>query len=272
MTVAALDLTQLTPLLDLLDGSEVVLGSFTEEEIAAVDPPDDDPLVPLPLLDPLSEGARASVMATAMRSLMARGLVSLADDPERVLLTGALATAVSLRSAPNSVLIVEHVEADDPARVVVYGTGIPADSGRQLLLMEESVALLGHHDFVLRSVEGQAAVLAEWLGTPAPSENGEVPGGGTLDAALDEPRSVTRLYALRREDDGSDAEGEFSEVELTLVDGGPHGKWMVLFQPGTDGDREGILAVPVERLDLPAVFAALLRLDLGPFNVALAAG
>lgn len=81
---------------------------------------------------------------------------------------------------------------------------------------------------------------------------------------------MTRLYVLRREGDGAGEEGEFSQVELTAVDGGPHGRWMVLFQEGEDG-TEGMLAVPVESLDLPAFFAALLRLDLTPFNEALAA-
>ena len=45
---------------------------------------------------------------------------------------------------------------------------------------------------------------------------------------------------------------------------------MVLFQTADD-DTEGMLAVPVEALDLQAFFAGLLRLDLTPFNEALAA-
>ena len=277
--LAAIDADQLQSLMSLLDDAEVVLGAFTEEELAVVDPPGESPLVPLPLLDLLPEGdARDQLLASALRSLLARGLVAVGEEPGQLFATGALSTVLAVRGGPNSVLIVEHVEEDDPTRVVVYGFPVATERGVEVLLMEESVAPLGHHEFVLRSVEGQGAALAEWLGagpSAAPSGNGHAAGGrlvrARLDAALDQPRAITRLYAMRRDDDGTAGDGEFSEAELTLADGGPHGRWMVLFQEGDDRN-EGILAVPVESLDLTAFFAGLLRLDLGPFNAALAAG
>lgn len=270
---AALAVDELQSLMTLLDDSEVVLGAFTDEELATVDPPGDEPLVPLPLIELVPEGeARDHLLAAALRSLLARELLVMGAQPGDLVATGALGTVLAIRGRPNFVLIVEHVEEDDPTRVVVYGFVVTTERGLELLLMEESVAVLGHHEFVLRSVAGQAAALAEWLGDgapDAPSGNGHVPTRPRLDAALDDLRAITRLHAVRREDDGR-GEAEFSEVELTLADGGERGRFMVLFQTADD-DAEGKLAVPVEALDLEAFFAALLRLDLTPFNEALAA-
>jgi len=272
---AALDTEQLDSLMTVLDDAEMVLGAFTEEELALLEPPQDERLVPLPLVDAVPDGeARDQVLAGAFRSLVARGLVELGVEPGELYATGSLSTLLSVRSAPNSLLIVEHVEEEDPSRVVVYGLPVETDRGVETLLMEESVAVLGHHEFVLRSVESQAAALTEWLGVvppEAPAGNGH-PHSVTrerLDAALDDLRAVTRLHALKRDDDGT-GEGDYKEVELTLVDGGEHGRFMVLFQTADD-DTEGMLAVPVEALDLQAFFAGLLRLDLTPFNEALAA-
>ena len=264
------DRSSLSSLLTLLEDDEIVLGSFTEEELAVVDPPGEEPLVPLTVLDLTvdSDEVRDKVLATAMRSLLARGLLRLGEEAGDVAATGVLGTVAALRAAPNSLLVVEHVEEDEPERRVVYGLDVPTEAGTRRMFMEETVALLGHHEFVLRSADGQGAALADWLSSGAPTSNGR--GFDDLDAALDELHSVTRLYACQRDDDAP-GEPEFSEVELTLADGGPCGRWMVLFQPADDGGREGILTVPVERLDLKAFFAGLLRLDLTPFNEALAA-
>ena len=271
---AALPVDELASLMTMLDDAEVVLGAFTDEELATVAPPGDEPLVPLPLLDLVPEGeARDVVLGAALRSLLARELLAMADEPGVMVATGALNTVLAIRGRPNVVLIVEHVEEDDPSRVVVYGFAVQTERGRELLLMEESVAVLGHHEFVLRSVEGQATALAEWLGggAEAPSTgNGHVPAGRTqLDAALDDLRALTRVSVVRRDDDGT-GEAEFSQIEVALADGGERGRFAVLFQT-VDDDTEGILTVPLERLDLDAFFAGLLRLDLGPFNAALAA-
>jgi hypothetical protein len=267
-TVPSVDPEVLLGVLPLLADNEIALGAFTDEELAAVDPPDDEPLVASPMLDLVPEGeARDQVVGAALRSLLARGVVSLGGDPGSVRVHGPLATVLGMRSSPNSLLVVEHVEQDDPSRRVVYGARLQAADGEAVVVMQESVAVLGHHEFVLRSVEAQAQALADWLGDDA------APVTGTLDDALDDPLSISRIYAVRREDDGASPDGDdVSAVELSLVDGGPHGRWMVLFQEGSDETREGILAVPVERLDLPAFFAGLIRLDLGAFNAALAAG
>jgi hypothetical protein len=274
---AALADDELMSLMSLLDDSEVVLGAFTDEELATVDPPGDEPLVPLPLIDLVPEGqARDQLLAASLRSLLARGLLAMGAEPGELIATGALSTVLAIRGRPNLVLIVEHVEEDDPTRVVVYGFVVKTERGLELLLMEESVTVLGHHEFVLRSVGGQAAALTEWLGAgmESPSgNNGHAPvgpaGRAQLDGALDNLRALTRLHVLRRDDDGT-GEAEFSELELTLADGGEHGRFMALFQTADD-DTEGMLVVPAERLDLEVFFAALLRLDLTPFNEALAA-
>ena len=275
---AALAVDELQSLMTLLDDAEIVLGAFTDEELATVAAPGDEPLVPLPLLDFVPEGeAREQVLAAALRSLLARGLLVMGERAGELVATGALSTVLAIRGRPNFVLIVEHVEEDDPTRVVVYGFVVRTERGLDLLLMEESVAVLGHHEFVLRSVDGQAAALGEWLGSgaePPSSGNGHAPAGpagrAQLDAVLDDLRAVTRLHAVSRTDDGS-GEADVREVELTLADGGVRGRYMVLFQ-AVDDDTEALLAVPVERLDLEAFFAGLLRMDLGPFNAALAAG
>jgi hypothetical protein len=260
---AGLEPTQLAALLSLLDQAEVALGAFTEEELAAVDPPADPPVVPLPLLDLApSEAARDQLLSAALRSLVARGLIEFGEEPGDLRAVGALSTVLALRGSPNSLLIVERVTEDDPARLVVYGFPVPGAD--RTLFLAESVAELGHHEFVLRSLEGQAAALAAFVG-PEPTYG----AAGDLDAALEALQGSTRLYALRRDDDGT-GESEFSVLELTLADGGEHGRWMVLFQSADDG-TEGILAVPVERLDVEAFFAGLLRLDLTAFNEALAA-
>jgi hypothetical protein len=261
---AGLEPTQLASLMSLLEQAEVSLGAFTEEELAAVDPPADPPLVPLPLLELApSEAERDQLLSAALRSLVARGLIEFGDEPGDLRATGVLSTVLALRGSPNSLLIVERVTEDDPARVVVYGFPLPG--GGPTLFMAETVAELGHHEFVLRSAEGQAAALATFVG-PQPTDS----PAADLDAALEALQGSTRLYALRRDDDGT-GESEFSVLELTLADGGEHGRWMVLFQSADDG-IEGMLAVPVARLDLAAFFAGLLQLDLGPFNAALAAG
>ena len=182
---AGLDAEQLDSLMLVLDDAELVLGAFTEEELALLEPPDDDALVPLPLVDAVPEGeARDQVLAGAFRSLLARGLVELGQEPGELFATGSLSTLLSVRSAPNSLLIVEHVEEEDPSRVIVYGLPVQTDRGIETLLMEESVAVLGHHEFVLRSVEAQATALTEWLcaalpqGRPATATRSPSPGNG----------------------------------------------------------------------------------------------
>ena len=191
----------------IADGS-VELACLTDEEMASINADEDTPFRPAEppeRLRSLSEDARTAVLTTALRSLVARGLI---EDPgdeklERAAAEGAM---VSLRpfGELESILAVRRA----PAAVVFVGQasylaalhGFREEPVRGFL--EERIDRRGLHYFTLRgaaqAVEAVAA-LADPGGQagragPALGEPGEVPGEVT-EALREFGPGVTRLDA-----------------------------------------------------------------------------
>lgn len=267
------DSEDLSALLELLVDSEVHLGGYTDEELAVVAPNDPDALVPYPFVELLDDpDTRTTVLAAALRSLVARNLLVPQTEPGQFQVVGALGTALALRATAQSLLVVERVAEHDPTRWVIYGVG----GANVPTVLEEAIAPLGHHDFTLRSVEGQATVLATELERRvaaerfegASDEKAEAPEdalANELDEVLNRLTSVTRFYALRRDDDDN-----FVEIEGALADAENSDPLILIFQPSSESKGEHLLAVPTRRLPIRQFLESLLRFDLTKVNEALA--
>lgn len=264
-------------LLAVLDGQDVHLGTYTDEELYAVAPPGEEPLVPLPVLELATEAARDELLAAAVRSLIARGLLEASDAPGELRALGPLGAVLALRSSPAWVVVLERVAEFDPSRRLVYGT---VSAGPADLLLEERITTTGAHDFMLRSPERQASALAEWLdhvpgdspqsatlqGTAAGDVADAVPDGGRelhrsdLSAVQDRFASLTRVYALRKE-----ADGGHSLIEAAVGDDGSGEQWLVVFGP-----QDQVSAVTTARFPLEQFLRGVLGFDLSAMSTALA--
>lgn len=262
-TATAGDALDLAGLMDLLVDAEISLGGYTDEELAVVAPNDPDPLVPYPFVELLGDSeVRTTVMAAALRSLIARGLLVPDSEPGAFQPAGALGTLLALRFQPSFVLVVERVSEHDPTRWVVYGVGTDDASA----VLEEAIAPVGHHTFIIRSVQGEAQVLGDELARrmgahQGPGDSNAELEDGELDKLLAALTSVTRLYALRMDGD------EFLEIEAVLVEGGG-GTATLLYQPRTDNKEEHLLVLP-SGFSPAALLECLMQFDLTAVNEAI---
>jgi hypothetical protein len=266
-------LPELGALLEMLQHSEIYLGGYTDEELSVVasyeDGSGDEPLVAYPFVELLDDPVtRTTVQAAALRSLVARRLLIPDEEPLTFQAVGALGTVLALRSAPSSVLVVERVSEQAPARWVVYG--VRTDEGN--VVLEEAVAPFGHHDFVVRSVDAEAQVLAQVLQEGLDAEPSGLAADATnLQAVLDSLTSVVRLYALALEDSGDDEEDlEFLEIEAAVIAGESGTPAMLIYQPGDADEGEHLLWPSADKLTLPELLSALMRFDLSAVEAALA--
>lgn len=242
-----------------IEEGDISLGAFTDEEIAAVTVVDDDTLVPLPQLDAVPVEQRAPLFDAAMRSLIARRLLALTSTVGEIVAVGALGTVLSFREQPDRVLVVERVTAEDPERRVVYSVG-----STPTVLLEEAVAVLGHHIFTLRSLVTEAAALTTMLPDSvevAKPPADEVERGERVRAALEDLQGVTRVYALRRRE-----EGGYDEVRASILESDNHGRWVVFLEPSGD-DMTQAASFSEAELSLEDFFTACLSVDLDQLPV-----
>ena len=192
----------------LIAEGSVELACLTDEEMASINADEDTPFRPAEppeRLRSLSEDARTAVLTTALRSLVARGLI---EDPgdeklERAAAEGAmvslrpfgeLESILAVRRAPTAVVFVGQ------ASYLAALHGFREERVRGFL--EERIDRRGLHYFTLRgaaqAVEAVAA-LADPGGQagragPALGEPGEIPGEVT-EALREFGPGVTRLDA-----------------------------------------------------------------------------
>lgn len=297
----------LAQLLSLLETSEVRLGAFTDEELAAVAPVERYPLARYPLVEMVDPQLRDALLGAALRSLLARELVEMGVEPGSFRAVGALGTALALRASPDWVVTVERVAEFDPARRVLYGIG----AGDAALVLEEALSPLGHHVFTLRSLLGSAAALAAWLSVVP---DGRIAGAGPDDAirvasaergATEAAKLPVQATAGAAGPDGKfavtdwassearatrealnaaldqmmsiarvfalrgDQDGGYTSVEAVVADAGAGEQWLIVFAPDAE-HGETMTAISTRRLPLEDFLVSVLRFDLAPLTAALA--
>jgi hypothetical protein len=186
------------------DGS-VPLATLTDEEMASINADENTPFrpaEPAERLRDLSPETRTAVLSTALRSLIARGLIEVPDSGQadaNGMITarpvGELETILAVRRAPAAVLFVGQA----PYLATLHGFRDERASG----FLEEQVSAHGLHHFTLRTTDnavatvaaladpgGQAAATGPAIGERA----GQIPAQMT-DALRELGPGVTRIDA-----------------------------------------------------------------------------
>jgi hypothetical protein len=186
----------------------VELACLTDEEMASINADENTPFRPAQppgRLNSLSAEARIAVLRTALRSLVARGLIQAPDDeatgyaatgrslPLRPL--GELENILAVRRAPSAVVFVGQTSY----LAALHGFKEERVSG----FLEERIDDRGLHYFTLRTVEQAieaVARLADPSGQvpatgPVPSETGSEPPDDVTEALRELGPGVTRIDA-----------------------------------------------------------------------------
>ncbi|GLY31548.1 hypothetical protein [Kineosporia sp. NBRC 101731] len=144
-----------------LDGA-LELGSYTDEELVALDAPDGRPFAPSPWFSALSEQEGQIAVIAALRGLTARGVyraipvdeesgeITFEADPD-------LLALLSLRRQVPTVVVAEHRAQERVQWYVLY-------NHPEGLWLGEKVTPTGLHEFTLADREHWTRVLAEWSG------------------------------------------------------------------------------------------------------------
>jgi hypothetical protein len=188
------------------DGS-VPLVTLTDEEMASVNADENTPFRPADAgerLRDLSPEARTAVLSTALRSLIARGLIEVPDGAEadadgRITArpVGEMETILAVRRAPAAVVFVGQASY----LAALHGFRDERASG----FLEERIDAHGLHHFTLRTVDDAVAAVAGRADPdgqapatgPAPAvgpASDQIPAGVT-DALRELGPGVTRLDA-----------------------------------------------------------------------------
>ncbi|MFF5716960.1 hypothetical protein [Streptomyces buecherae] len=194
-------------------GNRAILR-LTDEELAVIDTePMDERLVPSPHLAKMPEGQRDTAIATALRSLVSRELIEVANieeidelirqqeaaeargetvnerAPIDIRLAEEAALVLSLRGSAERVLAADLTASDDTSHAFVY---IHAAD----LFLVERVTSGGMHLFTLTNAPESAAELVQALVDPFGVAETEGPEQRLSPDALDRdsvPRSVRRV-------------------------------------------------------------------------------
>lgn len=211
---------------ELLAGAEEsppVLAVLTDEELLAIDGIEQPQVADTPFTDRDDVDAAAYASA-AFRSLIARGLVVIADDAQETegeLLTGGterralqldrtLAGITALRRGPLGVLSAHRQVADQLTELLVYV--FPAGG-----ILEELVTVDGFHHFSLPVRSAVPERLAVYLDPQGAADQDATVFSGTLEdlqqdagivARLDDARAITVLA-------GTGAGGRFQHTVFT---------------------------------------------------------
>jgi hypothetical protein len=227
------------------------LPSLSEEELAVLHPADTagQRLVPLPRFDALAGEERWNALSAGLRSLLDRGLLSTAADPDAPpRLQGGAETIAAARELPALVVVADRTRAGERRSRYLYGV----EPG---VLLEEDPAGDGVHGFRLRPAEraaGDLVALADPTGRAR--DDGDVldladeAAREAVERSLAGAEAVTQLYAVRR-----GAPGVLDEYEASLA-ACPDGVWLVA------GGEGGTAA----RLVSPASLETFLRRLLEP--------
>jgi hypothetical protein len=229
----------------LLSDGDVELSAFDEEELAAFTPGVDAEgrLVPLPRIDSLDGDERALALSRGLRSLLDRGFVSTAADPEaEPELLGDYGVIMSVRLAPAFVVIADSDQDGDERSRYLYGLGSAA-------VLEETPGADGTHRFMLRSTTSAARELVKVVDPlhRSTQDSELVTAEEELDAAVADAEVVTRLYAVRRREPGRLDEWEAS------VAVGEAGTWVIA------GDETGLVGRELSRSSLRLLLHRLLE-------------
>lgn len=251
--------TTLDELAGRLDAGDLDLGTYTDEELLAVTPdvPDALRLMPLTTLAEADEATRATALRTAVRSLVARGLVApVADEDgdsvEELEVSGTLALVLDVLARPSAVTLADREAEAQQEERVWYAVG--------------SVAVLDHeplpgglHRFVLRRPDRAAGALAAFLDPHGWADRDGVvlvhrvdrappAGWERVDRATEQAQVSARVFATGRS-------GAASDEREALVAAQPSGVWLL----SVDGADESVVvrAVEVSAASLLAAAAAM---------------
>ena len=236
-------------LMQPLDGEVKEIVTLTDEELMALDGFQNDPLTPTPWVAESARGeeSRALVTATAMRSMIARGIVTSAvvNDPRRddaageeqasmVAVPELQGTAV-LRRTSDAVIIAER----RTERGTAYGYFYLFHMDGEVRVLWEVFDATGFHLFFL--MDG-AALPEQFIAFIDPAEGigetdeepVEVPasefGSSPTAARLAESRAMTTILVLERE-------GAQEPTAFTLFSGGSRVALMEEAGEGEDAVR-----------------------------------
>jgi hypothetical protein len=189
----------------LITEGSVPLATLTDEEMASINADENTPFrpaEPAERLRDLSPEARTAVLSTALRSLIARGLIQLPDDEQpaadgnvTVRPVGELETIIGIRRAPAAVVFVGQA-----AYLAALHEFRDERAGG---FLEERIDQHGLHHFTLRTIDNAVSTLAALADPggrapatgPAIGEPGnEIPAGIT-DALRELGPGVTRIDA-----------------------------------------------------------------------------
>jgi len=242
-----------------LGSGEVELGTYTDEELLAVTPhvPDDLRLVPLSTLADADEATRATALQTAVRSLVARGLVASVagedDDVEALEVSGGLALVLDGLTAPRAVTLADRDEGAQHAERVWYAMGTVA-------VLDHEPLPGGLHRFALRRADRAARALAAFLDPHGWAvRDGEAlrhrvdrpppVGWERVDRATEQARVSARVFTTGWSPDAA-------EEREALVAAGPDGVW--LLSVDTADGAVVVTAVEVSPASLLATATAML--------------
>jgi hypothetical protein len=141
------------------------LGSYSDEEIAALVFEEQDRPVPLPWLDTLADGERELALAMGMRSLTVRGLVeALPLDDVQGTIQQTCPTEVwvllGMRRYAASMVVAERTTSLGTDWIVLYEQG-------QDRWLAEFITPQGFHEFVLAPTQDTTLALLAWSGVDA---------------------------------------------------------------------------------------------------------
>jgi len=189
------------------------LGSFTDEEIVALDGLDTEQIVPTPWISANAEEVPSRIAASvAIRSMIARRLVlpaelladswdDLGDDPRRLYAADPVQGILTLRRTASGVTTLQRVVDGQTHHLVYYS--FDADG-----MLEEEITQDGFHHFTI--LPGSQAperaltlvdqdTVASADGAPMHLRVDEVEADPVLGPALADTRALTVLTSVRRD-------------------------------------------------------------------------
>jgi len=155
---------RLTLLGTAVDGP-VTLGTFTDEELVAVDGSIGAPFAPSPWFTSLSQDEQETAVTAALRGLTARGVYRAEPlDPEAGTFTfrasARLLALLTMRRHTGTVVVAERRLADQLDWALLY-------QQRAGLWLGEYVSSVGQHELVLATDDDTADAVTAWCGARA---------------------------------------------------------------------------------------------------------
>lgn len=235
----------------------LVLGRLTDEELVALDDPNEEPFVPSPWYAGLSADQREIAIGAALRSLTARGLLRATplDQVARQLsleIPGDLGAVLTMRRASTSMLVGERTAAGITEWSVLYAQP-------DQLWLEEYVDHIGYHQFAIGPSSALPAQLVSWAAVGQVEDAGHTQIRLTAQQARDEPdrlgelREVVAATSFTRLDVADDGTTAETSVGVYAADGAAY-----LSRPEQVEGQDGLRYASASTEGLRAALAALL--------------